>query len=61
MPFINPNIEVTANEMEALSNFAVGQNKSVEQIIADEVHRIASRCIVSGYGKGEESISDESI
>jgi hypothetical protein len=51
MPFINPNIEVTDKEMEALSNFAVGQNKTVERVISDEVHRIAARCIVSGYGE----------
>ena len=51
MPFLNPNIEVTEKELEALSNFAVGQNKSVEQVIADEVHRTAARCIVSGYGE----------
>jgi hypothetical protein len=58
MPFLNPNIEVTENEMEALCNFAAGQNKTTEQVIADQVHRMAARCVVSGYGKGDV---DESV
>ena len=58
MPFLNPNIEVTENEMEALCNFAVGQNKTAEQVIIDEVHRMAAQYVISGYGKGDV---DESI
>ena len=53
MPFLNPNIEVTDREMQALVDFSKDQGKSVEQVIADETHRLAVRIIANGYGDTE--------